>query len=192
MVYASAHVLVDFEKLPLMTHATYSEKLQCIIGLDSPGLIPGGDLGSHRGVRHIHCASEMPDDKRPNKVLAGFRGKIVECYVSIDNIAMHRDRKRVCRSAAGVLLCPQAIAVDYILWVQFLPLGQTIYKRAPPLRFERAELPYIECICCQARWRSGTWICLRCWEPLHFGQCTTPSRHSNRGRCRPKSDDASG
>ena len=139
-------------------------------------MIPDGDA-STRGVRHIHCAAELPNSDEPHHAMVGFRDKGVDCFLALDTTLMHRNNVRTYRSAAGVLLCPRAIAVEYVRWVKFLPQELTIYRRVSHERTERAEHPYIGCIQCQARWRLGTWICLNCWEPLHLRavQDTFPS-----------------
>ena len=110
----------------------------------------------------------MPDETDPEKHLADFRGKGVDVYISVDANEMRKDGIPILRSAAGVLLVPQAIPVAYFKWVQFLPQGLTIYKRVPQERINETMYEDINCACCGSRWRLGTWLCLSCWEPLHF------------------------
>ena len=49
-----------------------------------------------------------------------------------------------------------------------MPSGATIYKRPQADRLREVDTDDIACVCCGARWRLGTRLCLTCWEPLHF------------------------
>ena len=56
----------------MVTHATKSELLPSIMGLEAPGLLPGGQPGHRRrGQRgDVHCAIYGPTDPR---LVASFR-----------------------------------------------------------------------------------------------------------------------
>ena len=75
---------------------------------------PGGRF---HGGRHVQFVSEMPDETDPEKHLAGFRGKGVDVYISVDANEMRRDGIPIYRSVAGVLLGPQAVPVEYYKWL---------------------------------------------------------------------------
>ena len=60
------------------------------------------------------------------------------------------------------MLRPRTVSMDYVTWVQALPPGLTIYKRPLPGRAEEVDTDDITCVCCGAKWRLGTWLCLTC------------------------------
>ena len=109
----------------ICAHATYSELLPKIIGIGAPGLVPGG----MKGQRHIHCSSVLPDERNPNAPVAGFRRKGVDVVIALDADLLRRHNVRSYRSAAGVVLIPQTVSVDYISRIQVLPAGLTIYNK---------------------------------------------------------------
>ena len=166
---------------PVMcVHATYSELLPKIIGLDAPGLVPGG----LKGARHIHCSDTMPDERIGNQHIVGFRGKGVDVMIAIDAPLMAEYGRPIFRSAAGVLLIPDPVPVLFIRWVQVLPAGLTIYKRPEEWRYDDVwPLQSIICPTCSAEWRLGQWICLKCWEPM-----TTRAVHDTFPRLNSKKD----
>ena len=65
----------DANEIPIVVHATKTELLKSIIGLDCPGLLPGGREmvgGEHRSCGHIHAATQLPQG---GVAPAGFRKK---------------------------------------------------------------------------------------------------------------------
>ena len=128
-----AHTLVNYECD--ISHATHSHVLCQIIGIGAPGLLPGGT----RGDQHIHCASEMPTDRRPDFVPAGFRGHGVDVAIRIDSKSLRHAGIAVYKTSTGVMLIGDTVPVEHIEWLQFLPAGLTSFKRIPYQR--RARIP---------------------------------------------------
>ena len=93
-----------------------------------------------KGERHIHCSETLPDERCPDQVLTGFRGKGVDVVIIIDAPQLAKRGRSVFRSAAGVLLIPDAVPVEFIRWVQVLLAGLCIYKR--PDRWRLQEIPH--------------------------------------------------
>ncbi len=98
---------------------------------------------------------------------------------------MHRANVHVYRSSSNVLLIAKPVPAEFIKWVQFLPLGLTIYKKVPEARLAQTDAIDIQCVCCQSKWRLGQWLCLNCWEPA-----LTRAVKDMRPRC--KKDDVPG
>ena len=69
----------------IWVHATYSDLLPKIIGLEAPGLVPGGT----KGARRIHRSELLPDERFADQNVAGLRGKGVDVMISLDTDLMH-------------------------------------------------------------------------------------------------------
>ena len=75
------------------------------------------------------------------------------------------------RAASGCMLVGQAIDVPKIRRVAMLTHPKlTIYIRPTydPLRACPQDTTSIRCLACLSTWELGTWLCLKCREPLNF------------------------
>ena len=149
-------------------HATKTELLKHIIGVSCPGLVPGGK-GQKDGVwsnrNHVHCATALP----VNDILpAGFRKLGIDCMIQLDAVTMHDMRIQMFMSDAHVCLVPEAIPIECIKRITLLQNPKlTVYRR--PTAAELATIEWttiITCRLCNSSWNVGTWLCLKCWEPL--------------------------
>ena len=81
-------------------------------------------------------------------------------------------------TAAGIVLCPQTITPDYILFVELSVAPKyTIYRRPTEVQMEGVRQKTCVCPSCGEHHRNGAQWCLRCWEPMTWGALKERIQH---------------
>ncbi len=93
----------------MAVHGTRFDLLPAIIGVGSPGLMPGGlrrTTSNKRGRRtHVHCSIYGPSDAR---LVVGFRRGGTDVVIRLDLPKMLSGSFTIFKSKANVLLLPNA------------------------------------------------------------------------------------
>ncbi len=107
--------LTDRSQIPVLAHHTNSNHLFDARGArGAPGLIPGGPPGRGHQERRdtTHCSMSLATHGVvPDK----FRKRGTDCAITLDVDLLLQDGIRLYRSAAGVILIPDTVAVKYII-----------------------------------------------------------------------------
>ncbi len=115
---------------------------------------------------HVHCATSLPVD---GLLPAGFRKQGVDCIIHIDAAALLEYYIEMFMSDANVIFIPTGAPVEAIKYVVLLKYPQlTVYKRPTPSQLYYCNSNMTTCRLCGGEWQLGTWLCLKCWEPLSF------------------------
>ncbi len=165
----AAHTRVtNRDDIPVLVHHTATSKLYQMLGSgNSIGLIPGGPPdNSNRETRNTtHCSTshaslqgELPDK---------FRRRGTDCAIHLDVDLLLQDGIRLYRSAAGVILIPDLVGVQYVLRVTLITPPQfTLYSRPTQEQLNCASGTDLHCLDCGTVHRRGCWRCFGCWEAL--------------------------
>ena len=102
--------------LPVLARHSKTELLESIIGVDSPGLLPGGKAkdadAEWAGRAQIHCSTTLM--KNDEIIQDKFRRRDIDCCIRLDPQALFHAGFQIFISDANVALIAREVPVEYI------------------------------------------------------------------------------
>ena len=146
-----------------IAHYAESWNLWSILGVQTPGLVPGGLTKRRGAVRFSQVLST--DGIVPDK----FRRHGIDCQIVLDTAQMLKDGIKVFLSDAGSILVYDTVGVKYIKRITMLASPRiTVYRRPTQQDLEAKATGVVWCRGCAKKQRLGIWSCVYCWSLITY------------------------